>query len=307
MKNTRFAVAENTNIRLIALMTLLLLFIYAATVNAEWVDTIIDVGLVTTYDDNLNRAFFSSLEKEDTLFIPTVSVGRMYQLAEFTRARITADAKGQIHADFDRLNNLFGGATLAVSHKLGIGPYKPWFRVHGSAGYLEVPDDDLRDGWLVNSGITVGKRLTDRFDVLVSYLFDFRDSQDGPRSDPEISGAAFDLEGHTGSVLGNFLLTNNLLFSASYSFRHGDISSTCDRATVVMIDEKTAFTRDTAFDEPLCAYRISGDLHEISFGTTYALSSHAALSVGYHRTEAEAESLEYSNNRINISVNYSFQ
>lgn len=306
MKNSRLAVLENTYIRGIVLMILLLIFIHAATVNAEWVDKIIDVGLVTIYDDNLNRSFFSTLEKDDTLFIPTASVGRIYQVTQFTRASITADAKGQFHADFDRLNNLFAGGTLAVSHKLGIGPYKPWLRVHGSAGYLEFPDDDLRDGWLVNSGITFGKRLTDRLDVAVSYLFDFRDSQNGARSDPDISGAAFDLDGHTGSFFSNFLLTNNVLLSAVYSFRHGDISSSCDRATVVMIEEKTAFTRDTAFNEPLCAYRVSGDLHEIAFGTTYALSSHAAISVDYRRTEAEAEGWEYSNNRVNISVNYSF-
>ena len=307
MKNSRLAVLENTSIKLIALMTLLLIFGYAATVNAEWVDKIIDVGIATTYDDNLNRSFFSALEKDDTLFIPTASVGRMYQLAQFTRLRITADAKGQFHADFDRLNSLFAGTTLAVSHKLGLGPYKPWFRVHGSGGYLEFPDDDLRDGWLVNTGITFGKRLTERLDVALSYLFDFRDSQNGPRSDPAISGAAFDQEGHTGSLFTNFLLTNDVLLSAGYSFRHGDISSSCNKATVVAIEEKTAFTRDTAFDEPLCAYRISGDLHEISLGTTYALSSHAAISVDYRRTEADAESLEYSNNRVNISVNYSFQ
>ena len=293
------------------LLALLLILGGPGITSAEWVDKIIDAGVSAKYDDNVNRSFFSSVEKDDAMVVPSASVGRVYQLADFTRLTATANVKGGIHQEFERLNSVFAGATLAASHKLGVGAYKPWLRVHGSGGYLEVNEEttDLRDGWLFDTGIKIGKRLTDRVDVEAVYLFDYRNGQNAPSVRPEevSSGAVFDMDGHTGSVLSNVLLTNNLLFSLSYSFRHGDIISVCNGPIVAtIVDKIDAVSRDLAFEEPLCAYRIRGTTHSFSAGTTYALSSHASINVDYTRTEGEARGLDYSNNLVNISFNYSF-
>jgi hypothetical protein len=280
---------------------------------AEWVDTIIDAEVTTQYDDNINRSFFSgSIKKDDFMFVPAASFGRIYQLADFTRLNATANVKGNIHVDFDRLNEIFGGATLSVSHKFGVGPAKPWLRVYGSGGYLEVTEEttDLRDGWLLDTGITLGKRLTERIDVEVGYNFDYRNGEDAPSIRPEqvSSGKVFDQDGHTGSVLSNVLLTNSLLLSLGYSFRHGDITSTCDGATIDgIVDKIDAVARDLAYDEPLCAYRIRGDIHDFSVGTTYALNRHSSVNVNYNHMEGDARGLDYSNNLVSVSFNYSFQ
>ncbi len=275
---------------------------------AEWVDKIIDADVIVKYDDNVNLAFFSSLEFDDTMLIPAASFGRVYQWTDRTRLTLTADLEGEFHNTYDKLNSLFGGTTLNINYKFGVGPYKPWLKVYGTGGYLAV-DDDLRTSWLFDTGAALGKRFTDRFDMEIGYNFDYRDAENGPPINPEISGETFDRQGHTGSISASFLLTQRVLTSLAYAFRSGDISSTCDGATVATVEEKTALTRDTAYNEPMCAYRIDGDVHAIGVGGVFAISSHASINVDYHRMEgkASASSIEYSSNIVNAGVNYSFQ
>jgi len=314
------------------ILTLLLILSGPGIASAEWAEKIIDVGVVAQYDDNINRSFYEGsvyegpvyggpvyggpvyggpVKKDDFMLVPSASLGLSYQLADFTRLSATVDVKGEIHKDFDRLNSIFAGTTLAVSQKLGLGPYKPWLRVHGSGGYLEVNDDpNLRDSWLLDTGIKIGKRLTDRVDVEGGYTFDYRNGQNAPSVRPEAvsSGAVFDMDGHTGSVLSNVLLTNSLLLSLGYSFRHGDVASVCNGATVAtIVDKIDAVTRDLAFDESLCVYRIRGNTHEFSVGTTYALGNHSSVNVNYTRMEGESQGLDYSNNLVNVSFNHNFQ
>ncbi len=98
-----------------------------------------------------------------------------------------------------------------------------------------------------------------------------------------------------------------------YAFRHGDIAATCNAEIVnTVIDKIDAITFDEAFEEafderPICAYRIRGNTHDFSVGAVYALSGHTSVNLTYHRVEGEASSWDYSNNRVNISFNYSFQ
>lgn len=275
---------------------------------AEWVDKIIDADVIIKYDDNVNLSFFSSLKKEDTMLIPVVSAGRVYQWKDRTRITLLADLEGEIHAEFDKLNSIFGGGTLNVNHKFGVGPYVPRLKLYGTGGYLSV-NDDIRTGWLFDTGAVVGKRFTDRFDGELGYNFDYRDSEGGVPLDPELSGKPFDQQGHTISVLGNFLFTQRFLGSLGYAFRTGDITSTCDGATVATVEGKTALTRDTAYDEPLCAYRVDGDVHDIGVGGVFAINAHSSITVDYHRMEGRADvsELEYSNNIVNVSFNYTFQ
>jgi len=281
-------------------------------INAEWVDKIIDAGVVAGYDDNVNRSFFSSVKKDDVMVVPSASAGRVYQLADFTRLAATADVQAEVHNEFDFLNSVFAGTSVSVNHKFGVGPLKPWVKVHGSGGYLQV-DDNLRDSWLFDSGITVGKRLTDRVDIAAGYTYDRRESGEGdavPGTD--LPSNVFDQDGHTGSILSNVLVTNSILLSLGYAFRHGDIVSTCDAQIVGMVlDKVDAVTFDTAFEKafdisPSCAYRIPGNTHDFSVATVYAFSGHASVNLSYHRVEGEASGLDYSNNRVNVVVNYSF-
>ncbi len=289
-------------------LAILLLVSGSGVVNAEWVDKIIDVQALSMYNDNLSHGIVESAERDDMLLIPSLVVGRTYQLADFTRVMTTVNVKGQVHKDFDELNSIFGQAMLAVSHKLGVGPYNPWLRGHVSGGYLEVKDD-LRDSWLLDTGIKVGKRLHERIDVEAGYVYDYRDGKDSSSPNPNLPGTVFDQDGHKGSVLSNFLLTNNLLLSLGYSVRHGDIASTCNGEVVeTILDKMDAITLDTSYNEDLCTYRVRATVQEFLFGTTYALSGHASLNLNYNRIEGEAASgdIEYSGNIVNVNVNYSF-
>ena len=114
------------------------------------------------------------------------------------------------------------------------------------------------------------------------------------------------------SVLSSVLLTDSLLFSVGYAFRHGDIAATCTAEIVgEVIDKIDAVTFDEtfepAFDErPICAYKIRGNVHDFSVGTVYAISGNTSVNLTYNRAEGEASGLNYSNNRVNLSVQHSF-
>ena len=316
---------------LIFLTTMLILPVPRFT-NAEWVDKIFDGEVVTTYDDNITNAFSDSDEKNEIMFDPSISLGRYYQLGNFTRIRATADIKGNIHDRFNRLNSVFVGATLAASYKMGLGLYKPWLRVHSSGGYLEV-NDDLRDSVIFETGLTIGKRIHERVDVQAGYTYDFREGRGNTSKNldlfgsvfpntnghghsdhvqkfamfSDISGSVFDQAGHKLSILSNFLVTNKILISLGYSIRHGDITSTNNGQNSMEVwDDIRAITLDNSYNKPLSTYKIRSTIQEISLGMTYALSGHTSLNLNYNYTDGNASGQSYFANILNIGFNYSF-
>ena len=94
----------------------------------------------------------------------------MFQATDSTRLSATLDATGVLHARFDRLNSIEYGATLAAHHKFGLGPTKPWMRLHATASRLDVKENN-RDGYLWEGGVQFGKRFTERIDATIAYAY----------------------------------------------------------------------------------------------------------------------------------------
>ncbi len=288
------------------LILLVVLFTFTRFVNAEWADKILDAKVLTTVEDNINLAFFESEERDEITFVPSLSLGRNYQLGNSLRIRATADLEGKIHNKFHGLNSAYVGATLGLTYKMGLGLYKPWIRAHGSGGYMQV-NDSLRDSGLGEAGLTIGKRISERVDLEVAYLYDFREGRGKTSAVPGLSGSVFDQNGHTFSILSNFLVTNNILISLGYSIRHGDIASTCNGSIVpLVVDKIRAITFDTSYNKPLCTYKIRSTIQEVSLGMTYAISGHSSLHCNYRYTDGQATGLGYYVNTVNFGYSFSF-
>jgi len=313
VKETTDCLHPGKPIRLFLTVSLFFFIVVSMSLSAsaEWVDKIIDISVGAEYNDNVNNSYFDSVKIEDYLFLPSVSLGRVYQLGDFTRFSITGDLKGEFYKDLYSLNSGYMGTTLGISRKLGLGPYKPWLKFHGSGGWLTV-NDRIRDSLLLETGVTLGKRLLERLDAQIGYLFDYRDAQGGVEVTPAISSDVFDQDGHTGFVQLNYLLLNDLLLSLGYAIRDGDVASTCNSEIAGMvIDSVDAISLDDAyhnvFDErPICTYRMRALTHRIQLGSVYAIDHHFSVNFRYSYLKGSASGWDYSTNKVNLSLNYSF-
>ncbi|MCP5002515.1 MAG: hypothetical protein GY941_00960 [Planctomycetes bacterium] len=168
-------------------------------------------------------------------------------------------------------------------------------------------NDTIRDSGIGEAGLTIGKRINERFDLEAAYLYDFREGRGKTSAISGISGSVFDQDGHKFSILSNFLVTNKLLISLGYSIRRGDIASTCNGKIVPKIVGKIrAITSDSSYNKPLCVYRIRSTIQEFSLGMTYALSGHSSLNCDYRYTDGRASGLGYYVNTVNFGYSFSF-
>src|SRR5205814_2785882 len=128
---------------------------------------------------------------------PALSIGHYWQLADATSLLATADFKGSLYPRFERLSNIASALTLGVRQKFGLGASAPWLRVFVTGGALDY-DDNLRDSVLVDAGVQVGKRLSERFDVQAGYTYEMLDAR----------SRVFDQDSHTLSLKGGAVVTD---------------------------------------------------------------------------------------------------
>lgn len=283
------------------------------TANAEWVEWIADAEVLYSSKDNINNAVNGATKESVRVWTPSVSFGRIYQLTDFSRLIITADASAASHSEFTLLDNQTFGGTLAVRHKFGIGPLRPWIRANVSAASIDSRSE-LRDGQQYVAGVSAGKRIHERVDLFFGYTHDDRFGPDRPPPAQSCcvpalmdkSGSVYNLRGNKLSAGVNILITDRTLIAVGYSSRSGDIAATCDSATAtLLVNEITAITDDDAL--PGCAYRANADTNAYTVDLSYAFyGGHAAINIGFEAAESTVGTLSYKNNNANVSINYSY-
>jgi hypothetical protein len=281
----------------------------APTARAEWAEWIADAELGAVYYDNINRSYFASDKRADTALAPSVSLGRYNQLTDSTRLRATADVEAALQSEFESLNYVRAGVTLAMQQKLSFGADAAWLKPRLFAAYTDV-GEDTRDGWLYEAGVSAGQRLTPRLDGRIGYIYSSRDGREGEVSVAGIGTDVFDQKGHTLSIDAAYLLTGRLLLTGGYAFRSGDFDSSCtpdNVSDVLAWGGVDAITVDDAFTEDFCVYRVSGTTNSVSIDASYSLfGGHGSLNMGYQRNYGEADSVEYESSMVRVSLIYSY-
>jgi hypothetical protein len=283
------------------------------TSHAAWVEWIADAEIDYSFHDNINNSVFDSAKEDEHIFTPYFSLGRIYQLTNFTRLFATVDVAGQIHLDFSRLNNISAGPAVAIRHKLGLGPFVPWVRAEATAALIESRSE-LRDGQIYTLGVQIGKRFHERVDAMIGYIYDHRDVSDSYEHThmmETIRDDVYKLRGHKGLTNVNLLVAENLLLTLGYSLRDGDVAATVDSSLISMMEAKAIWmlTDAHAIDDaiPGSAYRVKATTHTFLAGLSYAfLKGHASANIGYQYYNGEASDLTYKNNVFLTSLNYSY-
>lgn len=294
---------------------LLVVACFSANAIAEWTEWLVDAEGSYTFQDNINHAMFDSAEESDQSWNVKLSSGRVNQLTNNTRFFAAAFLDATVHHDFTNLNQVNTGVSLAVRHKFGLGPYQPWVMASVNSGYI-FSRSRLREGYMTTAGIDVGKALHERFDVALSYRFDYRNSNNGQKVNnnklinagirPGKASDVFDIKGHSVGIQFNTLLTQQWALLLAYNYRVGDIVSNNDPRLVPRISNIVdAIVIDDAMSG--WSYRSDGETHKYSVDANYAfLKGHAAFNLGYEYSESSAESFTYKNSLFRVNVNYSF-
>ena len=263
---------------------------HVAAAHAEW---IVDAAGDVVYEDNLTRATRRADRRSDVALSPALSVGHHFQLTDAMSLLATADFKGSLYPQFERLSNVSSTLTLGVRQKFGLGAFAPWLRVFATGGVLDY-GDNVRDSALVDAGLEVGRRLSQRFDLRGGYTYERLEAR----------SSVFDQDSHTISLKGDVGLTDALQLTLGYAARWGDLVVHRAPAPGAALPPHSRLVN--TFDTPLVALRISATTHIFAAAVSYALTERAALNAGYEYQLSIGPLFNYPNNLARVGFGYSF-
>lgn len=280
-------------------VSVLALLTFTKPAFATWVEWIVEPAISFNHKENINNAFIKSDEKDDNIITPAFTFGRIYQVADFTRASLTTELMYDSHQDFTDLSHLTAGAAISIKHKFGIGRELPWIQSIASASILDFRGDRW-DSNLYALNLSLGKRLHDRVDATITYKYEIRDGKTSP--------STFDHKGHTGAIGMNLLLTEKMLLSLKYSIRKGDIAAVCSPQSFDLIEDLANDVQfDNTFENGWCLYRIDAVTQAYGANLSYAFfGGHYSSSLGYERMNGDITRFTYSTDAVWVSIDYSY-
>ena len=287
--------------RLLLGAALLLIVPHAAA--AEWFASV-EAGL--QHDNNLANAEMAADILGDTALAAAVSAGQAYQLSDSDSLVLQGQLKQQNFNRFHGLNNLTLGASLALKHKWGLGPYAPWLRLSGSIDRLDYRDA-ARDGWRHAIGMQICQRLSGQWELAAELGFDRRRADHSPALFPPFSGAVFDQDSKTLGLNTSYVASDNLQFSLGYALRRGDLVSTTQSRLRKAFLVSKAIAEDDALGADAYAYRLDGTTGMLQAGALITIEPHLLLSFDYQRlvTHAAGDN-NYAKSLSSVTLVYSF-
>lgn len=273
---------------------------------ADW---ILDGAAGYTFDDNLPNALKEQDRLSDNALSASLRAGLNGQLRPDTSVTVALIAEQLLYLRYAGLTNFGAGAQVRLRHKFGLGADAPWAAlsaqvVHHNYHY------DFRDGWQYDAGLTLGKRLSDRWSVQGSVRYD-RFEADHLQATVlrGYSTAAYDVWGWTFGARAGFALTESDLLSIGYAWRNGTVTAVTPRDREVL-EYSSALARDTVFGTapPRVAYRIGGKTDVISLAWSHTLDPRCALTLSYvyRRTEGPEDLGAYYSNVVGLNLGYSW-
>lgn len=216
-------------------------------------------GNLVSFDDNVSRALSVSDKKADFFYGAAASAGQYLPLTDSASLALTGDFRSDVYTQYGGLNQYSLGATASLKEKFGLGVYAPWVSLSGSARHADY-QSAIRDSWFYNVGITLGKRLSEKWDVQLEYSYLRRLADRTPATfeydEKYFSGAVFDQANHGLKLSAAYSCDDKTSLTASYAFRSGDAFST-NSMTDAIGDIAKAAIPDRAFGANRIAWTVS--------------------------------------------------
>lgn len=270
----------------------MLLVLGASRAQGDWIR---DFRGEFSYNDNLSNSNRASDERDDFSFAGHASVGRFGELTDDLRLTVTADLDARTFVRYEDFDNLAISSTVALRYRFGLGAMAPFIRLEARGGYAAFRQS-LQSGGRFRTGLTVGKRLTERFAVDASYFYE------------NIGGEIrlFDRFSHALGLNASFDLTDRTRLIAGYEWRVGEVISYAipPRPEIEAIANADRIV-DT-FGQPYVAYNLDAITNALSLGVSQALTESVSLNARYEWRDTSRSHLSYTNHVFEFSIHAAF-
>lgn len=263
-----------------------------------------DIGAGIRYDSNVGRSQQASDRKED--FITNINARLGYQrvLSQNSLFNISSDIAFERMAEFKALNNLQLGVTASYYTQPVTGFFQPWAEAKLRLSHLNFNKSKIREGFIVDASVKVGKRLTNKTSAWIAYHYNERYSDE----------KVFDLVNHVIETDIEYRYSREISLFAGYNVNFGEVVSTAiPNANIIAVAESVA--ADDVFFTGLgpgcanrrCAYRLDATSHKLNAGINMNVGDSAELELAtqYHHTNAKGDN-RYQGLIYHASVWYAF-
>ena len=258
----------------------------------------VDVRAAFTHDNNLNNAEADNQQQQDTIGQLDAILGYRKQLNEMSGVIAKAGIETDVHANVTDINALTLMASLALLVQPIRGFGAPWFALNGDFRWRRHKDSDIRDGTLVNVGLTAGKRLTDRISMQIGFEFLDRNADEG---------RVFELGQRIFSAVADYRISNRSTAYFNYQYIDGGLVTTA-LPWMKFRGVTRAFAMDPAFGPGFVAWRLDGHVQSFRLGAKYRLAENTGLDGGVNYSSARADNdNKWHNWRIGASLVHRFE
>ena len=265
-----------------------------------------DISAGLSSDDNVTNAFEAADRKADTSARLDFTAGLHHEIQPGTSLGLSFITESSTYMSYSGLSNVGLGMRAQLRKKFGLGDAAPWTALSLSALHRDFRDDN-RDGWQYDAGLSVGKRLDERWNVHAIAHYDRYVADEHPAQVlPGFSSAVYDVSGRSIGGGISFLATEADTISFNAWWRNGSVTSVT-HPDFEVLEYSDAVLPDAAFGANAIAYRIQATSTLFSVNWNRVLAPGLALNLGYayRRSDTDGDLGAYYANLFNLSVTYS--
>lgn len=218
-----------------------------------------------------------------------------------------------INAHYDHLSNTRDlsnyGAQLSLiyRHNFGADFNAPWLSVGVDGQAIRFKDSDLRDGYITNSTVTIGRQLNPKVELSGGYRYFLRRSNFDNQTQMQInwkSDEVFDLNRHNIFAHINYATSETTTIYADINYFDGDVA-----ASGRSFSNGGGFPRaiDSVFGDDYRAWKIDATGFDLMLGATSKLTDQLSLDtfVAYLSAKGESNN-DYDNTILQAFLTYQF-
>jgi len=218
-----------------------------------------------------------------------------------------------INAHYDHLSNTGDlsnyGAQLALiyQHNFGANFNAPWLSAGVDGQVIRYKDSDVRDGYIMNTTVTIGRQLNPKVELSGGYRYFLRRSNMNNRTQMEInwqSDEVFDLNRNNIFAHIRYATSETTTIYADINYFDGDVA-----ASGRTFSNGGDFPRaiDTAFGDDYRVWKIDATGYDLMLGVTSKFTNQLSLDtfVAYLSADGESNN-DYDNTIIQAFLTYQF-
>lgn len=272
---------------------------------ARAVETSFDAGVDLAYDSNVTRGDLRDDIRADGHVMASGAATLRWPVGDHDAVSLGAGLRAAQYVRFTRLSFAAAEATLSWQRKLGVGLTAPWLATSAQVAH-ESYRETLRDSDRLEVRLSAGQRFSERFDGSLGYAYDRRYARHDDVLVPGISGAVWDVAGHSGFARVGYAPTERWQLDAGYAYRYGDVVATTHPYLEIFL-ASDAIGPSRAFGPDFYDYRLPGHTQVATGTLSYALGDRSSLNFNYAYSFARARAgLEYQGHVVGASWAYRY-